>query len=182
MTILRLSKERRARVWFDEPPANNVSLAGPTEYHRRVDSVGNCELTCRTATVELFIPLGGRFLYGLLGCEVIGQKSPTLDVVVQTSLKKEQRFLGSLAGELDSVWWGLSDEYANAVLEGASAGVSKFGSPSAQAIRFSYAAYGEIGSTGSMFERLGMMTIALLTRPVGHQVDITTTLEQILSF
>lgn len=180
MTILMLSKERRARVWLDKLPENEVFLASATDHHRRIDVAGNCASKRKIVAVELFIPLGGRFLYGLLGCEAIGEKSSTLDVVVQTSLKKEKQFTDSLAGKLDLVWWGLPDEYANAILNGATAGISKFGSPTAQSIRFCCAAHGEIGSTVSIFERLGMVTTALLTLPAESHADIVTTLEQIL--
>ena len=180
MTILMLSKERRARVWFDSPPPNVCLSAGPTNFYRRIDAPDARVLKHKTVTVELFIPVGGRFLYGLLGCEVIGEQASALNIIVQASSKKEHKFTESLVGDLDTVWSGISDEYANAVLDGASIGASKFGSPAVEAVRFCFAAHGEMSSTVSIFERLGMATVALLTHPEGQSVGMKETLENLL--
>ncbi|MFC5473990.1 hypothetical protein [Paraherbaspirillum soli] len=181
MTILALSKERRARVWLDSSPPDIFTSASPTYFHRRIETPNMRVANHRIATVELFIPLGGRFLYGLLGCEINGVKASALDIAVQTSSKRERKFTESLAGNLDTVWSGIPDEYATAVLDGANAGISKFGAPTGETINFCFAAHGETGSTVSIFERLGMATVALLMLPEQRAVGIGETLEQILS-
>lgn len=175
-----LSKERCARVWLDEPPAEAIYQTAPTGYHRRINVSDSFTAQRTSATIELLVPLGGRFLYGLLGCEMVGDAGKTLDISVQTTSKTSDRFTDSLAGTLDTVWWGLSKEYADAVLDGAIAGISKFGSPSGHEIRFCYAAHGEKGSAVSIFERLSTAVIALLRYPDDSHNDILEMVEQSL--
>jgi hypothetical protein len=113
----------------------------------------------------LFIPVGARFLYGLLGCDAVGTGGAGLDVAVQTSEMQVRRFTSALAGQLDEVWCGIPDEYAGGVLRGAVDGLNKFGAPDVKTIAFRMGAYGKIGSTPRLFERLGAVAIALLLFP-----------------
>jgi len=181
MTILLLSKERRARVWFDGSPENAVRMVGATQFCRRIGPTSDSKYVGRSVTVELFVPLGGRFVYGLLGCEATGENNSTVDVIAQTASGSGLQFNDSLAGELDFVRWGLAEEYAKSVLDGATRAASLFSAPPVNTIQFSIAAHGEIGSTESIFERLSIAAIGLLTFPIRTDDAISNRLEEILS-
>lgn len=179
MKALKLSKERSARVWIDENPPIGTSVNNSRVSHRAIKIQEVRPLKHKIVTIELLVPLGGRFLYGLLGCEVMGERTSPLDVVVETSVEVKSEFFESLAGNIDTVWSGISDEYTDAILDGASMGASKFGVPPVGQIKFCFGAYGEIGSTGSIFERLGMAAMALLTS--SDNMSIEEVLEHAIS-
>ena len=179
--ILLLSRERRARVWLDVAPPLSQIAVGPATRHERLVVSGTRLANHKTATIELFLPLGGRFMYGLLGCEALGDATSWLDVLLTTSNEKTNRFNESLAKDLDQVWCGLPDEYADAVLKGITAGVTSYGYPKAASLRISFAAHGEIGSAPKVFERIGKAVVALLLASPEETDDLPGTLERLLA-
>lgn len=177
--IVALSHERRARIWLNQAPPAPVRMTAPTSRHERVTGV--ClNPTHTVVALELLIHLGGRYMYGLLGSELLGEESQTPDILVPTTDRLEHPFADSLAAKVDTVWWGLPTEYAAAVLRGAESGARKFGAPAASTIRFSFAAHGQVGSAKNIFERLARAIMALHVVPTADLVDIRTTIERLI--
>lgn len=168
------------RIWFTAPPANTPAPLNSIGACRKIQPINSRPLTRHSVTIELLIPLGGRFLYGLLGAEASGSLAADLSLIAYSLTAADAVFDDSLAGTLDSVRWGLPAEFVDAVLDGASAGIDKYGMPAAETIHFNVAAFGEVGSTISVFQRLASMIVALLIREHGQDFDIQTELERIL--
>ena len=175
-----LSKERQVRIWFPAPPENTIVSLASISACRKIEHLNSRPITRHSVAIELLIPLGGRFLYGLLGAEASGALATELSLITYKLTDEGTVFTDSLAGTLDLVRWGLPGEYVNAVLDGASAGIDKYGMPAAETIRFHVAAFGEVGSTASVFQRLASMIVALLIGEHGQDFDIQTELERIL--
>ena len=69
MNTIFLSKEWVARVWLDDAPVhkNFNSFIAARAIQKKENAV---YLRYQKVKIELLLPLGGRFLYGLLGCEL----------------------------------------------------------------------------------------------------------------
>lgn len=175
MKTLSLSHERSARLWIDElPECGRVAVRRRDEGAARIAL--SRALTASMACIELLVPLGGRFLHGLLGVELLPAMSP---LVVVTS-SSGSAYAGSLADRLDSVRWGLSQEFAQAVFDGAAAGLHEYGGSSSHSLHFSVAAHGEVGPSSSMFQRLARALVGLVTLPRVRDEITVPTLEQLL--
>jgi hypothetical protein len=161
------------------PPLSQDATEGLVR-SARIDVTAQRLPARRRAAIELFVPLGGRFIYGLLGVELLGSATSVLEVLVPISGSKGTIYDGSLANTLDRVRWGLPDEYVGAVLDGARAGVRTYGPPDAGAARFGIAAHGDVGSASSLFERLSKALVGLLVVRDDDVVDLARTMERLL--
>lgn len=180
MITYALSKERRVRVWINESPANLMPDFDHVSHCRRISSQNIRPLIRKCVVIEVFIPLGGRFLYGLLGGEAIDCLYQDFNLVAFEMVATDSVFNGSLAGDLDIVSWGLPNEYIDSVLDGACIGIEKYGLPDAATIQFHLAAFGEIGSTVSIFRRLAIIIIAFMGGLNDREFDIRVEIERIL--
>lgn len=178
MMELLLSKERKARVWLDGLPYA-FHLSDRNQYIRTPQGVA-VPAAHRHCAIELFIPLGGRFNYGLLGCSVDDSEKQPEAIVVDASTRRSEVFADSLIKNLEEVHWGLDEEFADSVLDGALNGVAEFGLPGRQ-IHFNVAAHGEVGSSPKIFSRLGRLLIALTVCEGENQEDLSSLFEACLS-
>lgn len=152
----------RARVWLDELPELGYQSSGVIGHTAETNQAPSAQT--RQAAVELFIPAGGRALYGLLGAELI----PTLDnkllIQVAVSADPQRRFEWSLAGRVDEVSIGLPADYAEGVITGALQRSDILG---AGVLRFDRAAHGVVGSSWEFFRRLATIVVhVLVLQPV----------------
>ncbi|TFW33900.1 hypothetical protein [Massilia horti] len=177
MIELKLSKEREARIWFENFPRATVG-GHVREYSRLIDGrvVAPIHQHC---TLELFVPLGGRFNYGLLGCQIEAPAMQATTVVVDASHQRTESFTGSLAHRVELVHWGLDSEFVDSVFEGAARGIAEYGRPSGR-IHFNVAAHGDVGATAKMFSRLARLVIALVVVPGSDRETVSRHLETYL--
>src|SRR4051794_23886479 len=105
MIILPLRPYRKGRVWLNELPdlyydirrvVERVVPAEPSQIHDN-----------RQAAIELFLPKGGRALYGALGAVFTPSSANLLVVQVGVSIDSEHSFQNSLAAYIDEVHIGL---------------------------------------------------------------------------
>lgn len=138
---------KRLRVWKGSLPWTEGADACGTEP--------------RSAAVELLIPMGGSFMYGLLGAEL--EQAPSSDCLIDVRvLPAAEPYPGVLAAGLDHVETGLPDEYVQAVLGGAT-WAAGMGTGRGLRIRFCCAAHGAVGSSPVVFARLAAMVVRILS-------------------
>jgi hypothetical protein len=165
LITLALSHEKRARIWFDRP---EEYVAQPSSMRTiRVLPKARLEVQRKTVVVEMFVPGGGRFGYGLLGATIVddGQIGDRIAVEIPVTGSSGPVFRGSLAGKLDVVRWGLPVEYAEAVAVGAQEFLLACGAPTLGAIQFAWAAHAFVGSSSHWFRRLAALVTRLLITP-----------------
>ena len=164
MIILPLSRERRARVWFDRPDGYATQ---PSEIRvNQIRPKARVEEYRRSVVVEMLVPAGARFEYGLLGATVIDNGTATGEIALEVAVTgaKGPIFAESLAGSLDAVRWGLPAEYAESVEVGAREALLADGAPAGHRLQFAWAAHGYVGSNSHRFGRLAALVVRLLVK------------------
>jgi len=157
-----LSHYRRANVWIDEtPPAEFSAVSVLTQLANPKSPVS---ATSRMAGAEICVPYGPMTSYGLLGAELINVDADAFKVIV--SVNDAGRAYGSsLTSMSDEVKVGLLDEYARAVVDGVVAAAEAIGAPRRTELQFRWAAHGIVGSSRSLFKKLGVVVLQLLMLP-----------------
>jgi hypothetical protein len=160
MRVLDLQPYRKGRVWFKELPG--LLQQDTTVLQRSVAIDSSTSGISRAAALELFLPKGGRALYGLLGAEFIPNTTQTLEVRVEMVTESRVAVPWALASTIDQVYAGILDEYAEGVINGAcsSKALNTLGSG---ILSFRWGAHGMIGSSSGFFRRLSSNVISLLS-------------------
>lgn len=162
MRMISLLPGVRARFWLDDLP----DLAYPiVEVMERSITVRQSPAgDARRAAVELVTRAGHPSSYGLLGGSFTPQQTSRLVIQVASLTAGAERVEWALAGGNDDVYAGLLGEDAVGVLDGVEAAMAEH-DLGAGVLRFDHAAHGVIGSSRSLFGRLGRIVVALLARP-----------------
>lgn len=159
MISLLLSHNRKARIWISDLPEG--VLVEPSSHVERRFSSNKRLVDSRKIAIELFIPRGARFDYGLIGGEFITNESNEFVTTVCHSI--EARVLAdSLVDVLDEVKVGLPLDYADAVLEGIVSESAHAALPTGHLL-VCCAAYGRFGSSVFFFRLLGKILFRMMT-------------------
>jgi|HubBroStandDraft_5_1064220.scaffolds.fasta_scaffold151810_2 hypothetical protein len=159
MRILELGKHRRARVWIGELP--NVMYTSSETLTQSIVADRKAHRWLKLAAVEVFVPLGPRSMYGLLGGGFEAGTEDNLNVDVNISGENGQTYSNSLAATGDEVRVGLPAEYAKAVITGVEFTKNELNSIVAGKITINGAAYGTIGSCDAVFKHLTVILVKL---------------------
>lgn len=149
----------RARVWWNEPCGLSMAPLETLTATETAAAAGGNHRVARV-TLELFVPLGGHFLYGLLGAQLEPDASSELLIRVPTSSMDGRAYSDSLAAAVDDVRAGLPAEYGGSVL-----GALREQAPTllpGGKLAVTEAAHGVVGSSGSMFCRLAGLVCRLI--------------------
>jgi hypothetical protein len=168
MRTLKIGRFRRARVWIGDVP--DVTSASQNILVRDYVARRHVVYKPRQAAVELFVPLGARSMYGLLGGHFTYEAAPELHVEVSISSAQERLFPESLATAADQVRVGLPQEYAEAVF----AGVEFAGSDSPLAsgrLIVDLAAHGAVSSCIAIYKHISAALLKLFNLPNGEPSD-----------
>jgi hypothetical protein len=160
MKNLSLGRFRQAGVWIDDRPSASyepINTIIHTVVARSRSSVGS-----RSGAIELFVPLGARSMYGLLGGQFEPDGGERLAVQVSFSGDLGRPFIGSLASESDDVRIGFPIEYANAVFSGIDVAKSELGEVASGRLIIDCAAHGAISSSIALYESLVAVLIKLI--------------------
>jgi hypothetical protein len=118
----------------------------------------------KLAAIEINIPHGPVASYALLGAELADADVEGLKVIVPIS-SIGSRISPSLAPKSEEVRLGLPEEYASAVFKGVEKLAESNGLPTNMAMRFSWAAHGEVSSSRSVFENVSGLVVRLFALP-----------------
>jgi hypothetical protein len=115
----------------------------------------------RLAAIELFVPLGPRSMYGLLGGQFNPDAVGHLSVDVSVSAAKGRLLADNLATKDDEVRVGLPAEYAQAVLAGVDLAETELKTLLPGKLSVSCAAHGAIGTCEAVYKHLSAILIKL---------------------
>jgi hypothetical protein len=161
MRTLELGKHRRARIWTGDLPNASYPSTHVLTYSIAASDISQPGPTL--AAVEVFVPLGGRFIYGLLGGHWVPDPSlGRLDVDICVAAATGRVFGDSLAIGSDEVRVGLPAEYAQGVMAGVDLAASDLNTVSAGRLSINCAAHGHIGSSNVVFKHLAAILIKLV--------------------
>lgn len=159
MKTIDLEKFRKARVWIDElPDVANHALSMVTH---TVHAKNQGRAKIQTGAVELFVPLGARSMYGLLGGYFEPMEGDSLSVEISLSSSSERILSGSLAGSSDEVRVGLPAEYVGGVTAGIDAACSRLDSVAVGKLHINCAAHGLIGSSNAIYSEIAATLVRL---------------------
>jgi hypothetical protein len=148
----------QARVWLAEAPPVEPDVLRVAE--RTLTGIHGALRKPARAAVELFVPVGGRALYGLLGAEFRpGGGAEGLTLRVDVSPGNGPGLPWALAAEIDDVREGLPEAYVSGVLDGAATHALGPGT-----LHFRWAAHGAAGSSEAIFRRIAQMVVTTLAR------------------
>jgi hypothetical protein len=177
MSVLTVSLGplNKVRVWLEELPDAKYQAGKTLEVMQVAKASMHPAPIC--AAVELKRVLGPRTLCGLLGATFLPEESErcVIQVAVGSAFeipsnwrfpefsRKETSW--ALAARVDSIYVGLPEEYAPAVLNGAVRAGALLGSG---LVRFDCATHGLIGSSQRVFQDLARLVVEILSyEPTG---------------
>ncbi|NJK91118.1 MAG: hypothetical protein HC904_04360 [Blastochloris sp.] len=173
MRRVDLGKYRKARIWLNELP----DASCPTGVTQEISVSAKGEsVMAKRAAVEVFVPLGPRSMYGLLGGEFTPSTTGQLNVTIISSAANGKSLSESLASSSDQVRVGLPREYCEAVKEGIRLAQAEL-SPASGELVINYAAHGEIGSCAAVFKHLAAVLVRLV-----NSKSLNLTDDEIASF
>ena len=161
MKEFKLSKEKTARVWLNEWPIDAKHSSNITNNDiLTAQCQGSLKCINNSVVVELLVPLGGKFNYGMLGVMAFGEMSfnPTIELCTPLSLSTST----TLADSIDTIEPYISEEYRKSILKGGIESAKEyFNRPSV--IRYFGGQQGVFGSSQSAFEKLAFICLRLLS-------------------
>jgi hypothetical protein len=161
MIRLQLPQHQQARVWIGDLPFLLDKSTEIVEPIKAAISKASPATEWRGA-IEVLVPKGGRFLYGLLGGDFYPSPQKQFIAKVASGTTYEVPYAESIASTLDDVKIGLPQEYAGYIMEGIRETAGRLKDVPAGTLTVNCAAHGQIGSCGFIFEKLGAMLVRLL--------------------
>jgi hypothetical protein len=162
MQNIKLDHHVQAHVWIDE---RQQIICPRTETISKELAKGLTKKSPnKRGGLEILMPAGARFFYGLLGAEFIPNDSGSFLLEVLIATNQENIYEQSIASKLDQVRVGLPSEYSQSVIEGAieslnETTLARFGSG---VLTFDQAAHGKVGSSNIFFRHIATTVIQLL--------------------
>jgi hypothetical protein len=171
--IVHLGYSSKARVWLGELPDCAYPSGKILEAVQEQETQSSSQAEPSCAAVEAMLVRGPRVLYGLLGASFTPDESQrcVVQVGVDTAFERPANWMfpeysreqtrWALATNLDSIYIGLLEEYAPAVLRGSVHAGEVLGGG---LLRFDCAAHGLVGSSEWLFQNLADLLVVLLAR------------------
>ena len=160
LIVLNLSGYRKARIWLGELPKLNYPILNVLSRTKDEKKVDISEV--RRTAIEMLIPTGGCFIYGLLEAEFTPTNLGEFSIKVATSANTGNPVDWSLATSVDEVCAGIPLEYSESVIEGALSVGDILGSG---ILCFEGGAHGAVGSSKHIFRHLATTAVRILVYP-----------------
>lgn len=161
LIVLNLSGYRKVRIWLGALPELNYPVVKVLSRTKDAKKVDISEV--RRTAVEMFIPTGGRFIYGLLQAEFTPTNLGEFSINVATSANTGNLVDWSLAASVDQVYAGIPLEYSESVIEGALSAGDILGSG---ILCFEGGAHGALSSSNRIFRHLATTVVRILACPL----------------
>lgn len=166
MKTYELTHERKVRVWLNETAKHKDENTSEPLLVKGVSCNGGKRPLREAVCIELLVPLGGRFLYGMLGGIGTGGSAHEATLQISNSLIAEESegAVDPLSGRLDQVSPWVSIDYCSSILDGAGLAAKNYASffPS---FTFNMGRQGVIGSSPNFFRLLGFLVVSMLAVP-----------------
>jgi hypothetical protein len=159
MKTLDIGKHRRVRVWMGELPDTNCPIIETITHTIKPERVTQSGL--RLAAIEVFVPLGPRSMYGLLGGQFKPDETGQFTVEVNLSAADERLLADNLAMEADTVRVGLPKEYAKAVIAGVDIAKTELNALMSGKLSINCGAHGAAGSCEAVYKHLAAILVKL---------------------
>lgn len=118
MLKLELGKTSRATVWLNDLPSASYEPAQTIETILPM-AVARNPLRC-SAAIELFIAIGPRQMYGLLGGTLVPEPAESRQLTLIVPVGTGDGRFASTIDAIGESWLGLPADYADAIREGVS--------------------------------------------------------------
>ncbi|MDB4941114.1 MAG: hypothetical protein JWP97_648 [Labilithrix sp.] len=160
----------RARFWRDEATA--ARYGAEQILRRHVSSSRRAGVTASAfVAIEVWLPMGPRALYGLLGVRYeVGQPDCEIRVPVITG-SEGPRLDDTIAAACEQVRVGLPDEYGGAVVDALAGEAAALGLQGR--ISVEDAAHGLVGSSRSVFAALSRLAVRLVVERLDEREPVT---------
>jgi len=159
MKSINLNNFRKARLWINELPDATYQPSSMVIRSVPVKSRGLAKV--RSGAVELFVPLGARSTYGLVGGYFEPVEGDSLSVEIYLSSSSERMLSDNLAGLNDEVHVGLPAEYFGGVVAGIDAACSRIDSVATGKLVINCAAHGLMGSSEAIYSEVAAALVNL---------------------
>lgn len=153
---------RKMKIWFEKN--NELILKGDID--KKEFSSCNSSITInKTIIIELFIPRGGRNVYGLLGADFISAYKNLTVSVSKGDILKPKLLSDSLLGCADIAKLCLPNDLRLSVFEELRKLSNSNNLNIAGKLDFNYGAFSEISSSEWIFRKLTKLVVKLLDIP-----------------
>lgn len=146
----------KANIWVNDFPAIIKEVKGELLVEGEAEAITNS----KQLVVELFIPRSHNN-YALLGIDFISNNEKKVKIKMSIENQQELKNDSSLALSFDTVTWGILEEYKQGVIDSFNMFLQNRKLPSG-IINYNIAAYGEIGSSQTMFKTVNNILLSLL--------------------
>jgi hypothetical protein len=165
MIEIDLDFHRRGRIWLNEFPNAQLDSTLKVTHDYEIGKYLNTDSIRESIAIELYVPLGGRSMYGLLGAELIHFPNDSFTSEIYFTDSSKLNFNDAMCMGVDSVWIGLPKYYADSV----ESSISAFFKDqqiqlSSVVLKFKCSAYCEINSNAKIFEILALAVCKYLFR------------------
>jgi hypothetical protein len=143
----------RIRLWFEEN--KELKFKGEKIICKDYMRISNNILMRKIIIAEIFLPRGGRNVYGLLGVEYNPIQSDMLKVTVNSNNNASKIiFNNSLINKIESAYIGLPYEYSQYIINRIDSLYESKELIFKGELNFNYAAFAEVSSNGWIFSKL----------------------------
>ena len=156
MYRLNLENGVKANIWLNEELVVGRCDSSKIIMEENTDLLANS----KKLIVELFIPRSHNN-YALLGVDFLAHKDGKSIIKWDINCLKRERYNDAIALSVDTVFWGILDEYVEGIMESLDAHRKEHMLPSG-IITYNISAHGEIGSSLDMFRRVNDILLSLL--------------------
>lgn len=162
MRTLELTKHRRARIWLSELPIAGFPAIETLQRDFQAEKRSVFNISKKVSAIEVYVPLGGRFMYGLLGGKLREDDSDKYTVDVNISQPNGKEFENPISGNAMSAYVGLPSEYVDAIFTGVDFAKKRSDKFFGGKLSIDHAAYSKVGSSSILFANLAVILINLL--------------------
>lgn len=154
----------KIRAWFEEN--KELKFACEKIVYKDYKKSSAHRFAKKTIIAEVFLPRGGRNIYGLLGVDYNDNQSDMLKVMVNSSnINTKVIFNNALIRRIEPAYIGLPNEYSQYIVNRINLLRENNGLNIQGELNFCYAAFAEISSSGWIYTKLTNILITLLQIP-----------------
>jgi hypothetical protein len=152
---------RKIRIWFK--PNKEYLLEDKNIDKKNFSSFNSDGVVNTTVIVELFIPRGGRNIYGLLGVDYIATSLNNIEVSISNGKTVRPQILHDpLVGKSEPVYLYLPEEFRNSIFQQMKSLSDNHELKINGKLKFYYGAVSEISSSDWIFRKLTNLVVKLL--------------------